>query len=304
MLPSISIVIPTYSRPDRLAECLRSLSRLDYPRDRLEVIVVDDGGEQPLDTVVAPFRAGLALTLVRQPNAGPAAARNTGAAHARGAYLAFTDDDCLPEPGWLTELAGALSRAPESMVGGTTVNVARNLYAATSQVIVDVVYRYHNADPLAARFVASNNMALPASGFQQLGGFDPEFQASEDRDLCDRWIQSGKRIIHIPAAIVRHSRPMNASAFCRQHFKYGQGAELFRRRRARRNSGSLLAESRFHLNIRNWLWFPLTRVSLRQALPVLMLLAVWQTANVAGFVWSAVRRTAFRSRHDALSIPG
>jgi GT2 family glycosyltransferase len=302
LLPSISIVIPTYSRPDQLADCLRSLSGLDYPRDRLEVIVVDDGGETPLDAVVAPFRSDLALSLVRQPNAGPAAARNTGAEGARGEYLAFTDDDCLPEPGWLLEMARVLSRAPESMVGGMTVNAAPNLYSATSQLIVDVVYRHYNADPLRARFVASNNMAVPARGFREIGGFDPAFRTAEDRDLCDRWLHRGKRIIYTPAARVRHARPMNARGFCRQHFQYGRGAERFNRRRAERKSGNMLVESRFHLDVRNWLWFPLTRVPLRQALPVAALLAVWQTTNLAGFVWEAFRRNADRFRDGALSF--
>jgi glycosyltransferase involved in cell wall biosynthesis len=141
VLPSISIVIPTYSRPKQLAVCLQSLLLLDYPRDRLEVIVVDDGGEPPLDAVVAPFRSALTLSLLRQPNAGPAAARNTGAERAGGEFIAFTDDDCLPEPGWLQEMAHALSTERECMVGGTTVNAAPNLYATTSQLIVDVVYQ-------------------------------------------------------------------------------------------------------------------------------------------------------------------
>jgi GT2 family glycosyltransferase len=302
LLPSISIVIPTYSRPDQLADCLRSLSGLDYPRDHLEVIVVDDGGATPLDAIVAPFRSNLALSLVRQSNAGPAAARNTGAELARGEYLGFTDDDCLPEPGWLTEIVRVLSRAPESMVGGTTVNAAPNLCSATSQLIVDVVYRYYNANPLRARFVASNNMVVPARGFQEIGGFDPGFRTAEDRDLCDRWLQRGKRIIHTPSARVRHIRPMDAWAFCRQHFGYGRGAERFKRRRAERNSGNILAETRFHLNVRNWLWFPLTSVPLRQVLPVAALLGLWQTTNLAGFVWEAIRHSANRLRNGALSF--
>ena len=61
MWPSFSIVIPTYSRPGQLRECLLALSALEYPRDRLEVIVVDDGRQTPLDAVVAPFRDDLTL---------------------------------------------------------------------------------------------------------------------------------------------------------------------------------------------------------------------------------------------------
>jgi GT2 family glycosyltransferase len=278
------------------------LSALGYPRDRLEVLVVDDGGETPLDAVVAPFRSDLTLTLIRQPNAGPAAARNAGAERARGEYLAFTDDDCLPDPSWLMELVQVLSRAPDSMVGGTTLNAASSLYSATSQLIIDVVYRHYNADPLRARFVASNNMALPARGFREIGGFDPTFRTAEDRDLCDRWLHRGNRIVHTPAATVRHVRHMDARSFCRQHFEYGRGAERFCRRRSERHSGSMLVESRFHLDVGNWLWFPLTQVPLRQAPQVAGLLALWQAANLAGFMWETVRRNAYRLRDDAPSF--
>lgn len=303
LLPSFSIVIPTYSRPDQLGTCLQALSGLAYPPDRLEVLVVDDGGEVPLDAVVTPFRSDLALTLIRQPNAGPAAARNTGAARARGEFLAFTDDDCLPDPDWLMDLAQILSRAPESMVGGTTLNAASSLYSATSQLILEVVYRHYNANPLRARFVASNNMALSARGFREIGGFDPGFRTAEDRDLCDRWLHRGSRIIFTPTAKVRHVRHLNARAFCRQHFEYGRGAERFNRLRSERNSGSMLIESRFHLDVRNWLWFPLTQVPLRRVPPVAALLALWQATNLAGFVWEAVRRNARRLRDGVLSFP-
>ncbi len=84
MVPSFSIVIPSYSRPGQLAECLRALSRLEYPRDRFEVIVVDDGGDRPLDEVIAPFESNLTLTLLRQANAGPAALPATPGQRARG----------------------------------------------------------------------------------------------------------------------------------------------------------------------------------------------------------------------------
>lgn len=304
MLPSFSIVIATYSRPAELAECLRSLCRLQYPRERWEVIVVDDGGEPPLAATVAPFRGELSLSLVRQANAGPAAARNAGAERAGGAFLAFTDDDCLPEPGWLTELAAAFGQAPECMVGGETVNAAPNLYSSTSQLIQDAVYRHYNADPLRARFVASNNLALPIGGFREIGGFDPSFRAAEDRDLCDRWLHQGHRIIYHPPARVRHARSMNARSFWRQHFGYGRGAEHFHRSRATRQSGSLLGDFRFHLEMRTWLWSLLRSVPRGHLVPVAGLLAVWQSANLAGFLWESARHTRLGSRDGALPLRG
>jgi GT2 family glycosyltransferase len=302
VVPSFSIVIPSYSRPAQLAECLRALSGLEYPRDRFEVIVVEDGGDTPLGEVVAPFESNLTLTLVRQANAGPAAARNAGAERARNEFLAFTDDDCLPEPGWLTGLAEALARAPDCMVGGAIVNAATGrLCSATSQLIVDLVYRYYNPDPLRARFLASNNLALPLGGFREIGGFDPTFRTAEDRDLCDRWLHSGRHILYHPDARVRHAHLLNPWSFSRQHFGYGRGAERFHRLRAIRRSGSLLADSRFHLDIRNWLHYPLTTVPRRQVVPVAALLILWQAANLAGFLWETIRRNLLTFRDRALS---
>src|SRR5262245_60503957 len=110
--PVFSIVIPTYERPRQLAACLQTLARLDYERERFEVIVVDDGGKTPLVNVIAPFHDRLYLTLLTRPNAGPAVARNTGAAQAKGQFLAFTDDDCRPAPDWLKCLAVRLAKDP------------------------------------------------------------------------------------------------------------------------------------------------------------------------------------------------
>lgn len=303
MLPSVSIVIPTYGRPGQLAECLGSIARLDYPRDRFEVLVVDDGGPALLDQVVAPFRSQVRLTLIRQVNAGPSAARNAGVGHATGGYLAFTDDDCRLDPGWLRALARVWAESPDCMVGGLTSNGAAGVYSATSQLITDVVYRHYNADPAHARFVASNNMALPARTFREIGGFDPSFRAAEDRDLCDRWLHRGHRIVYTPGARVVHVKPMNAAAFCRQHFQYGRGAELFSRRRAERGSGRFLVETRFHLDVGNWLWFPLRSVPGRQVVPVAALLVLWQVTNLAGFVWAVLQRRALGFRDDRLSSP-
>jgi glycosyltransferase involved in cell wall biosynthesis len=301
VLPSVSIVIPTYGRPGQLAACLTSIAQLDYPQDRYEVIVVDDGGPTSLYPVVAPFQTQVSLTLIRQRNAGPSAARNAGAERASGEYLAFTDDDCLLDPGWLRALAGVWMEVPDCMAGGLTLNAADGIPSTTSQLIVDVVYRHYNADPAHARFVASNNMALPARAFWEIDGFDPSFRAAEDRDLCDRWIHRGHRIIYTPAAVVHHDRPMNVAGFCRQHFHYGRGAEQFSRRRAERRSGHFLAEARFHLDVRNWLWFPLTSVPRSQLAPVAVLLGLWQVSNLAGFVWEALRRRTPGSRDGTLS---
>ena len=103
-----SVVIPTYNRPHHVRRCLNALTRLNYPVAQFEVIVVDDGSPNPLDTCIEPFQERLDIKLLRQENRGPGSARNTGAAVARGTFLAFTDDDCRPAASWLKTLEATL----------------------------------------------------------------------------------------------------------------------------------------------------------------------------------------------------
>lgn len=153
-----SIIIPTYARPGQLAACLQSLAHLDYPHDCFEVIVVDDGSETLPEDVVASFRDQLDLTMLTQTHAGPAVARNTGAAQARGEFLAFTDDDCAPASNWLQVLGAHLIKEPDCAIGGRTLSAfPANRYSAATQFMIDYLYSYYNPDPNQSRFFASNN---------------------------------------------------------------------------------------------------------------------------------------------------
>ena len=93
-----SIVIPTRNRPHAVERCLDALAAQTLPPGSFEVIVVDDGGEPSLALDPTRWASKFELKVIRQNNTGPAGARNRGVAVARGEFLAFTDDDCLP--GW------------------------------------------------------------------------------------------------------------------------------------------------------------------------------------------------------------
>jgi GT2 family glycosyltransferase len=284
--PLFSVIVPTYGRPGQLALCLQAVAQLHYPREHFEVIVVDDGGALPLDEVIAAFRDRLDVTLLRQAHAGPAAARNTGAAHAAGRIFAFTDDDCWPARDWLQALQLRFAPAPHQMVGGRTYNaLPANPYSTASQVIIDLVYGYYNADPGRARFFASNNLAVPADLFRAVGGFDMTFTTSEDRELCDRWRHRGYRMTYAPEAVVYHAHALTLRTFWWQHFNYGRGAFRFHRIRARRGSGRFRQELKFYTRLPSLLRRSLAQERGRRLLLLPALLLVWQGANTAGFLW-------------------
>jgi glycosyltransferase involved in cell wall biosynthesis len=293
--PFFSVIVPTYNRPRQLANCLWALSALDYPRHRFEVIVVDDGSDRPLAEVVAAFYPLFRLTLVNQDNAGPGAARNTGSAHAKGKFLAFTDDDCLPTSHWLKALAARFAEAPRQAIAGRTINgLPRNPFATASQLIIDMVHAYYNADPGQARFSASNNLALPIEMFRSLGGFDETFRTSEDRDLIDRWLHNGHRLIYAPEVLVYHAHLLTWRGYCRLHFNYGRGAFRFHRARARRGFGPFRPELKFHGHVLRSLPRMMAQENEKHAFVLALLLAVWQVANTTGYIYENIKNRTER----------
>ena len=289
--PVFSIIIPTYNRPEQLASCLESLNRLDYPRDCFEVIIVDDGSSLCMDSVAAPFKEQLTVDLIRQANAGPASARNTGSAHAKGQFLVFTDDDCQPSPNWLQALAQGFSDFPETVVGGCTLNkLPDNIYSEASQLLIDYIYSYYNSDPNHAHFFASNNLSLAADHFHSLGGFDTTFPlaAAEDREFCDRCLDQGYRLVYLPAAQVEHAHHLNRRGFWRQHFNYGRGAFHFHQIRNQRGLEKIQVEPlSFYFQL---LIYPLRHRAVAAGLLLSSLFFVSQVANVAGFFWETRRQ--------------
>lgn len=281
-----SIVIPTYNRPERLRLCLAAIRQLNYPIDRFEVIVVDDGSPTPLHAVVEPFQAELQLTLLRQANAGPASARNAGALIARGQFLAFTDDDCTPKPDWLIAFKAQFDRAPDCLLGGKTLNaLPNNLCSTASQILIDYLYDYYNCDDRSAHFFASNNFALPTSLFRALAGFHTAFPlaAGEDREFCDRWLHQGYAMTYVPQAQIDHAHRLDLKGFWRQHFNYGRGAFCFHQVRSQRCQETIKVEALpFYLNL---LTYPFQKASPIVAPLLSGLLLLSQVANISGFFW-------------------
>lgn len=303
--PPFTVVVPTYGRPVRLARCLAALATQDYPRDRYAVAVVDDGSPKSLGETVRSFESTMDVTLVRQPNAGPAAARNAGVARADSMadsmYVAFTDDDCEPRPGWLRAFAAAFERAPTAFLGGHTVNaLPHNPYAHTTQLLVDYLYAYAKREP-AGRFFASNNIALPLEGFRALGGFHAGFPlaAGEDRDLCARWIQSGGHLRSVPGAVVDHAHDLTFKTFWQQHTNYGRGAYRLHRLRAGQGGPEAPPAADFFLGL---LRYPFEKESAPRAALYTGLILLSQAATASGYAYEAYAHGAEAASFDPAPV--
>ena len=286
-MADFSVVIPTYRRPDRLRSCLEGFSRLNYPRHRFEIIVVDDGSPERLEGIISRWCDHLDLKLICQANAGPAAARNHGAQHARFTCLAFIDDDCVPRPDWLESLRTAFDAAPDDLIGGHTINaLPQNPFSSASQELVDYLCGYFDGRDGRTRLFTSNNMAVRANHFHATGGFDTRFPraAGEDREFCDRWIAQGRGTTLARGAVVMHAHSLTLQTFWQQHIEYGRGAASFRHARAGRQGEAVRVEPiSFYLGL---LKFPFNGGVTFHALKMAMLFVLSQLANAIGFLSS------------------
>jgi GT2 family glycosyltransferase len=292
-----SVVVPTRDRPRQLEACLAALGRLEGVD--FEVVVVDDGSVEDVGPIVASYRPF--ARLVRQPGAGPARARNAGARAAQAAFVAFTDDDCVPEPGWLSALLGRWRADPEALVGGQVTNLlADDVCASASQTLCAFLYQYYRAAEGHAPFFTSNSIGCSRETFLALGGFDESFPlpAAEDRDLGLRWRASGRPLVYVPEAVVGHAHGMRLAGFWRQHTNYGRGAHHLHRLMRERGDPPLSIEGM------GFYWGLIShpfRSHQRRALSQSVLLGLSQLAMVNGY-WRQGR--ADRQRTESAACTG
>lgn len=217
--PAISVIVPAYNAGETVAGCLEALLHQTVPRHRYEIIVVDDGSLDRTAEIVASY-ADRGVRLIRQANGGAASARNTGAAHARGALLLLTDSDCEPVPQWIERFEAAFQDPEVVGAKGTLLTRQRGLVPRFMQVEYEDRYdRYRGQERI--NFIDTGSAAYRRDIFLANGGFDTSVRYVEDQEFSFRLAEKGYKLVFVPDAQVYHRHDRNLLEYLERKFNTG-----------------------------------------------------------------------------------
>ncbi|MGC8660279.1 MAG: mycofactocin biosynthesis glycosyltransferase MftF [Desulfomonilaceae bacterium] len=218
----VSVIVPVYNRAKDIRSCLESLSKVDYPRNALEIIVVDDNSSDETVETVKNYPVKL---IVQRQNLGQSAARNAGVMAAKGEILAFIDSDCIAQPNWLRELLPHFDDPRNVLVGG----YVDSYYKATA---LDRYEEANSALNMGAKsavgfgkesdfYVPTCNMLVRREAYLKVGGLDDRMRVGEDVDLCWRLKAHGYRLVYVPTGRIAHKHRNRFFETFKRRYEYG-----------------------------------------------------------------------------------
>ena len=230
----VSVVIATRNRSDLIGDCLDGLSRMPY-RDA-EFLIVDQSTDHRTADLVA--RAGDSdprFAYIPTDSVGASRARNIGIARSQGEIIAFTDDDCIPNPSWIEHLRGILVANPDAdavfgrcLPWGGVRPGERPVALKT-----DMESRVFQGKGNPWRLCHGNNMAFRREALDRIGGFDERlgpgtrFCACEDADLMYRLLASGRTAVYSPGPVIHHKQFRHGEDLWKLERGYSIGAGGF-----------------------------------------------------------------------------
>jgi glycosyltransferase involved in cell wall biosynthesis len=221
-LPFTSVVVPVRNGERTLDACLRSLVDQDYPPDRHEILVVDNGSTDRTAEIIGSYP----VRRLYEPKRGVSNARNRGIEEARGEIVAFIDGDCVAVSSWLRTLVAPFADPDVGCVGGELQHIEAQ--TAAQRQAIRLLGRWQQfAFTSKPPYAITANAAFRREVFEQIGRFDPHMTRAQDVEIGLRFHElSPMRLAFGEGAIVRHQHRPTQLGFFRQQFGWAYGAGL------------------------------------------------------------------------------
>ncbi len=234
--PRVSVVIPALNEGERVKKCLDSLLALNYKKERLEIIIIDDGSTDGSTELIKRYSKKHGLTYLRTERLGPSRARNLGVRHASGEFIAFTDADCIVDSEWINELLKGFFDENTAGVGGSQKSpLDETDFGKDVQRVFELLgfageYIKTGTNIQETEHNPTCNVMYRKKVFDEVGGFVSDIWPGEDVELDYRIKKQGYCLVFNPGALVYHYRPGTMKQFRKMMRSYGRvQANLLRR---------------------------------------------------------------------------
>lgn len=218
---SVSVVVPVYNGESTIGKCIESLLLQDFPAQRFEVVIVENGSTDGTTGIVSRYPVRLLHNTVR----GPSAARQFGLGQSVADVIAFTDADCYADPHWLSELTKPYTDLRVGGVGGPILGYKHPERNVVEQFADDKLPLINFTTPRDGEYMPrlhTCNASYRRALVQKIGGFDTRLITADDTDLSWRLqLQTGAALAYAPKAVVYHHHRTTQHGLAKQYRQYG-----------------------------------------------------------------------------------
>lgn len=200
-LPAVSVIIPVYNNEKNIGKLIESLLKSDYPKELLEIIIVDNGSNDRTKEMIRQYPT---VVLLEEKNIQSSyAARNKGIQYAKNEILAFIDSDCIATPQWIKEGVNVLVSEPADLAGGKVEFVYSK--HKTAAELYDSISNMQNKFYIKEGKTSSTaNLFVKSSLFERIGMFPDWIKSGGDVQWTAKATRNGFSLVYAPKAIVKH----------------------------------------------------------------------------------------------------
>ncbi len=225
-----SIIVPTYNRKNQLKQCLEHLQQLDYPKEKHEIIIINDISGDGTKELLEQKKEEIPnlKSINREGKNGIGSARNTGLQKAQGEYIFFTDDDCIVPQTWIQQHFEKREEHNVDVVNGVQYPVEMNWIEAYKVASHWQHYQQTRilADPRTIESIKTNNLSLKKEILDDVGYFNEKLERAEDTELGKRILKAGYTAVTDPSLKVEHLRNDSLKEHVVTQYKLGKSLKI------------------------------------------------------------------------------
>jgi O-antigen biosynthesis protein len=216
--PTVTVAVCVRNGQASIGNCLESLLRLNYPPEKLEIVVVDNASSDKTAEIVSKYPA----KVVFERTPGRSSARNTAWKTASHDLVAYTDADCVVDARWLTDIVNVFDDEDVGVAGGRIITPGTDPLARfyeKRRIVSNEEFsgNYRFSPP----FLATANAIFRRTALEKCHGFNTEYHAAEDADICWRIQDLGYSVRYVHAGVVFHNHRTTSGGLFRQSIEYG-----------------------------------------------------------------------------------